>query len=242
MTLRVMTFNIHKGLNFTSRRHILPEIKHLLQEADPDIIFLQEVQGEHHKRKAKFTDWPEVSPLEYLAGEQWKYHYYGQNCLHDQGHHGNALLSKFPLHEPSNTDISTSNASSRGLLYSIIKQENGSSLHLICTHFGLFKKERKEQFKALNNFIESNIPFHEPLILAGDFNDWRSSALQLLKEELLLTEVFHNLSGQYAKSFPTIVPLLKVDRIYYRGLTCHNGSILHTSKLSDHCPLLAEFE
>ena len=79
------------------------------------------------------------------------------------------------------------------------------------------------------------------MILAGDFNDWCSASLKLLDEKLLLTEVFHDLSGSHAKSFPSVLPLLKVDRVYYRGLSCHGGSILHTTKLSDHCPLIAEF-
>ena len=243
MQLKVLTFNIHKGLNRSSRKLVLDKIRALLVQLDADIIFLQEVQGEHAKRSEKFAQWPEEAQVEYLAGEQWPHHFYGKNHCHEHGHHGNAILCKYPLMNSMNVDISAHRLSSRGLLYSQMKlSEEAAPLHLICTHFGLFKKERTKQFEWLNQFVKEKIADDEPLLVAGDFNDWRSASLKLLHSSLGLTEVFNETHGKYAKTFPAELPVLKVDRIYSRGLTVKMCDVIKTKGISDHLPLVAEFE
>ena len=242
MQLRVLTFNIHKGLNATSNKLILPKIRDLLDHIDADIVFLQEVQGEHSKRRDKFSDWPKIPQAEYLAGDKWPYYFYGENHAHDHGHHGNALLSKYPLNRSMNLDISSHRLSNRGLLYTqLLHPGIDIPIHLICTHFGLFKKERGKQFELLNKFIDDEITKNEPLLMAGDFNDWQSASFELLNKTLELSEVFDITHGSYAKSFPARFPLLKVDRIYFRHLIAQHCEIIKTRKMSDHSPLLAEF-
>jgi endonuclease/exonuclease/phosphatase family metal-dependent hydrolase len=242
MRLKVLTFNIHKGLNITSKKLVLDKIKGLLEKVDADIVFLQEVQGEHQVREKKFSDWPKLPHSNYLADGHWPYHFYGKNHCHEHGHHGNAILSKYELLASSNTNISTTKLSNRGLLYSkIILPDSNQSLHLICTHFGLLKKERREQFALLNKFVSDNISAEESLIVAGDFNDWRSRSLSLLSKDLGLVEVFNEEEGSYAKSFPAKFPLLKVDRIYARGLQTAKCEVIKVKGISDHLPLYAEF-
>jgi endonuclease/exonuclease/phosphatase family metal-dependent hydrolase len=243
MKLRIVTFNIHKGVSASSRKHILPEIKSLLHSLDVDIVFLQEVQGAHQKRSEKFSDWPENSQLEFLAAERWPYHFYAQCRVHKNGDHGNALLSKYLVTEFINLDISSSRFSSRGLLYAQVQiPKSAGSLHLICTHFGILRKERTKQFNSLNEFISGKVPEGDALIIAGDFNDWQHDALELLEKSLNLQEVFLHQEGGHAKTFPAKLPLMSMDRIYYRGMQPVDQAIIHTMKLSDHLPLMAEFE
>lgn len=239
-SLKVVTYNIHKGLSASSSKLVLDKIQSLLQRLDADIVFLQEVQGAHTKRQAKFDDWPELSQAEFLAQDRWPHYTYGQTLTHEQGHHGNAILSKHPFEQTDNIDISTSRFSTRGLLYSRIQRER--PIHLLCTHLGLLGKERRQQFDVLNDFIQNTIPADEPILLAGDFNDWRSSALELLRESTGLKEVFQEQTGKYAKSYPAEFPLLRVDRIYYRGLMPHHCEVVQSKRISDHLPLLAEFD
>lgn len=242
MHLRVLTFNIHKGLNLTSKKLVLPRIRDLLRRLDADIVFLQEVQGEHARRSDKFVNWPAVNHAEYLAEKLWPHFFYGKNCVYDHGHHGNALLSKYPLSETTNIDISSHRLSNRGLLYSqVLFPGYNKPIHLICTHFGLFKKERTKQFELLNEFVATKMPKDEPLLVAGDFNDWRSASLELLSASLGLSEIFNVTHGKYAKSFPAKIPLLQVDRIYFRHLLPEHCEIVKTRNISDHLPLLAEF-
>lgn len=238
--IKIVSFNIHKGLNTTQSKFILPGLKTLLEKLDPDVIFLQEVQGEHHKRKQKFAEWPTCSQTEYLAHDRWKYYCYGKNHSHQHGHHGNAILSKFPLYAVENHDITASRFSDRGLLYARVDHFN-KPLHLLCTHFGLLKKERTTQADALYEYINNIVKSDESLLLAGDFNDWQMSSLQQLKNSLSLKEVFDEIKGDYAKSFPAEMPLLKVDRIYFKGLDALTCDVVNIKGLSDHLPLSAEF-
>lgn len=241
MQIKILTFNIHKGLNVTQSKLTLYDIRELLHEVDADIIFLQEVQGEHVKNQNKFETWPDISQTEFLAGDKWPYFYYGKNHSHKHGHHGNAILSKFELNNSSNIDISASRFSDRGLLYANVAPL-GVPLHLICTHLGLLKKERSSQVNAIKHFINESIDTNEPLILAGDFNDWQSTADELLCATGNLKEIFRELKGKFAKSYPAELPLLKVDRIYYRGLEPLECNILKSKNISDHRPLLAKLE
>jgi endonuclease/exonuclease/phosphatase family metal-dependent hydrolase len=240
--LNVLTFNIHKGLNATSRRLILSDIRTLFLELNPDIIFLQEVQGEHKKRQVKFTRWPVETHLKFLAGDEWPYHCYGGNHQHRHGHHGNAILSKFPLLEMNNIDISASRFSNRGVLHAQCAHPDVENpIHVLCTHFGFLKREQQRQFEKLNRYIDKNIGVDDRLILAGDFNDWKSKSKILLSSALNVTEAHRLIHGDYAKTFPAKVPLLKVDRIYSRNLIVQGASVIRSKNLSDHLPLWARY-
>ena len=46
-TLKIATYNIHKGLSYFKRRVVLHELRERLRELDADIVCLQEVQGAH---------------------------------------------------------------------------------------------------------------------------------------------------------------------------------------------------
>ena len=81
-----------------------------------------------------------------------------------------------------------------------------------------------------------------PLIIAGDFNDWREMANYTLIEQLGLTEVFELTSGRAARSYPSWLPILRLDRIYVRGFYVENTQIhrgLPWSRISDHAVLSA---
>ena len=109
----------------------------------------------------------------------------------------------------------------------------------------LFKAQRSNQLKILSQRSAEIVPLTEPLIIAGDFNDWRKDATDYLETDLGLQEVFKQLHGEYAKTFPAWRPTLLIDRIYYRGLKLKKGICLQGNPwrvLSDHLPLYAQFE
>ena len=68
-------------------------------------------------------------------------------------------------------------------------------------HLNLLGRDRTKQLKALRQRIETLVPTDEPLIIAGDFNDWRQQACKVFTEELALREVFESLHGMPARSF-----------------------------------------
>lgn len=242
--LKVLTYNIHKGFSVGNVRFVLHQIKEALQTIHPDLVFLQEIQGEHSKRQSKIENWPEEPQFEFLADELWPHFAYGKNAIYKKGHHGNAILSKYPIVAWENIDVSLHRRASRSLLHCTIEiPPLRQQIHAICIHLGLFKVEREKQLSILCNRIESHVPHQDPLVVAGDFNDWRGHAEDLLETDLGLQEVFKNLTGHHAKTFPAWQPTLPVDRIYYRGFKPLQGEHFNKEpwhKLSDHLPLYAE--
>lgn len=244
-TLKVLTYNIHKGFSPGKLSFQLPKMRDAIADVNTDLVFLQEVQGEHKRREKRHDDWPDASQFEFLADTLWPHYAYGKNAIYQAGHHGNAILSKYPFKTWQNIDVSKSIRASRSLLHGQIQIPGSTKVvHVLCIHFGLFKSERLEQFKTLSDRIHELIADDEPLIIAGDFNDWQSAAVEYLEDRLHVQEVFRELEGKHAKTFPAIRPTLRTDRIYYRGLQLQAGECLNNKTwklLSDHLPLYAEF-
>ena len=243
--IKILTYNIHKGFNASNRRFVLHEMKDALRKVNADVIFLQEIQGEHRHKKNQIIDWPDTSQFEFLADQVWQHHAYGKNAIYKSGHHGNAILSKYPFVEWENINVALMKNASRSLLHGSIHIPGyEKKLHVICVHLGLLHFEREKQLVTLTRRINSHIPLDEPLIIAGDFNDWRGLAERHLNEDLGVYEVFKNITGHHARSFPAWLPLLHMDRIYARGLEVIHCQKLHQSPrphLSDHTPLVASF-
>ncbi|TAL62477.1 MAG: EEP domain-containing protein [Legionella sp.] len=243
-TISLLTYNIHKGFGVGALRFLLPEMREAITGLNPDFVFLQEVQGRHKKREKRIESWPDASQSEYLAEDSWPHFIYAKNAIYQSGDHGNAILSKYPFECFENIKLSTINRASRGILHTQLKFGD-TTLHLLCVHLGLFKAERAEQCKALMQRIQDMVPQDEPLIMAGDFNDWRTIISKPLFEDLNIEEAFVALEGQHARSFPAIRPALCVDRVYFRGMKVQDVACLQGKPwrmLSDHLPLYACFE
>ncbi len=244
-SIKVLTYNIHKGFSMGNLRFILHEIKNLLRHIDADVVFLQEVYGERSISNNRFDDWPNNRQFEFLADQVWHHHAYGKNAIYKSGHHGNAILSKYPFVEWENINVSMMQSASRSLLHGTIQiPDIVQKIHIICVHLGLLGRERERQLSTLVKRINSHVPYDEPLIIAGDFNDWRGRAEYYLHHDLGVKEVFKNTYGAYARTFPAWLPVLSMDRIYFRGLDVVDCSRLYGQpwrSLSDHTPLLAEF-
>jgi len=243
--LRVLTYNIHKGFNSGNRHFVLHQIREALRIADADLLFLQEMQGEHLHREKKIVNWPDRSQFEFIAESVWPFYVYGKNASYDAGHHGNAILSKHPFERSENINVSPFPWASRSMLHGVIRiPPSCQDVHIVCIHFGFLGKERRLQIGKLCDRIDSHVPHDAPLIVAGDFNDWLGQAEHLFHDHLGLQEVFQKTHGRYARTFPSWLPLLQMDRIYYRGLTpvsCERLSHTPWHRLSDHAPLVASF-
>ena len=236
--LKVATYNIHKGLSQFNRRVVLHELRERLRELDADVVFLQEVQGE--RLFTRHAADPRQPQHDFLAHDTWPHRAYGMNAVYDNGHHGNAIVSRFPILRWENQDVSTNPLESRGVLHAEVKVPgHAEPLHAVCVHFDLTKRGRGLQFNALADRIRRMVPEGAPLVVAGDFNDWNNHASRLLAQELQLTEVFESSGGKLARSWPVAMPLLRLDRIYVRGLHIEHGEMHPWRKASDHAALSA---
>jgi len=236
-TFKIATYNIHKGLSQFNRRVILHELRDRLRSLDADIVFLQEVQGE--RLASPHPADPREPQHEFLGQETWPHQAYGMNAVYDNGHHGNAIVSRFPILRWDNQDVSTNPLESRGILHCEIALPGGDLLHCLCVHFDLTKRGRGIQFNALVERIRRVVPADEPLVIAGDFNDWNNHASHQLEKELQVREAFEAKGGKLAKSWPAGLPLFRLDRIYVRGLDIVQCEMHPWRKISDHAALSA---
>lgn len=245
MNLRVLTYNIHKGFSFNNRQFILHEIREGLRSTDVDLVFIQEIHGEQLRHQGRIGQWPVESQFEFLADSVWPHYAYGKNAIYNHGHHGNAILSKYPIKQSRNIILSRLKRASRGLLHGIIELPGyKKDLHVICVHLELFRFEQRRQLEVIRQHILEFIDDNEPLVVAGDFNDWRGRSARFLGRELGLVEAHHQRYGAHAFTYPAFWPVLKVDRIYFRGIELSDAGCLTGNPwdtLSDHSPLYAEF-
>ena len=245
-SLKVLTVNIHKGFTFFNRKFILPELREAVRKIGADVVFLQEVTGSHTQHGSKFDNYPDTPHYEFLADSIWPDFAYGRNAVYNKGDHGNALMSKFPIVRFENHDVSITGPERRGLLHCELQiPGRETNLHAVCVHLSLREDHRTLQMEKLCDLIKKQVPVQAPLIVAGDFNDWRHRALIQLADGAGLHEVFVTANGHPARTFPARRPLLRLDRIYVRNAIGHKPSVLPRkpwSHLSDHAPLAAVIE
>jgi endonuclease/exonuclease/phosphatase family metal-dependent hydrolase len=265
MKIRVATYNIHKGVSSIRSQPRVLALKKAIALFDADVVFLQEVQGQHDRYSAQFGDesrghrhWPATAQHEFFAGDS-HHSAYGMNAVYDHGHHGNALLSTYPIADTRNHDVSDHAYEQRGILHCVLKTPKGS-VHCYVVHLGLFESGRGRQAQALIDAVMASAPNDEPVIIAGDFNDWRNTLGDRLRDALGVVEVFDELSSgsvlgdlvrslagrqqrlRPARTFPAALPWFRLDRIYVRGFKVDTAQVLHGTlwaKLSDHAPIVA---
>ncbi len=244
ITLRLLTLNIHKGFSVFNRRFVLPELRDAIRAFAADVVCLQEVLGEHSGHQTRHSAWPQLSQYEFLADSIWHQHAYGRNAIYTEGHHGNAVLSKYPIVSHQNHDISITGPEQRGLLHCVLALPEGRlPIHLITVHLSLMEQHRQQQLAKLCRIIDEKVPYAAPLMVAGDFNDWRARAHEPLAQGAGLEEVYVRSRGRAALSFPARWPLLRLDRIYTRNVISATPVQIKRkpwSHLSDHIPLGAE--
>jgi endonuclease/exonuclease/phosphatase family metal-dependent hydrolase len=238
MRLRVVTWNIHKGIGGIDRRYRLERVIDALREIGPDIALLQEVADD--LPRSRFHDQAEMLAsalgMPHLAFEP--------EHRFAMGGYGNAILSRWPLFDAARLDLTIGTRKKRGVLRARARVRLGRRFRTVLIHnmhLGLAGSERGAQ---LERFLASE-PFralHDrtPVIVGGDLNDvWGS-----LGERYLLPRGFRR-SGPLVNTFPAPLPIRPLDALFVRGdLHVHRAAsplrTLLTRQASDHLPLVAE--
>ena len=248
-SLRIVTWNIHKGVRGFSFRKRL-EI-HAMQAAiarlDADVICLQEVRRINHKEAAHFTQWPTLPQADFLAPSGYEAAY-RTNAFTKHGEHGNALLSRYPIISHAHEDMSDHRFEQRGLLHATL-DVMGKPVHVIVVHLGLIAASRQRQLAQLSLFIERDIPKQDALIVAGDFNSpiapmrWAQKTLGHAALGNMAKPLLHALKGH--ATFPSRLPLVQLDHVFARHAKISAQSVppgKEWARMSDHLPLIVEIE
>lgn len=247
--LRVATYNIHKGVRGVGPQKRL-EIHNLglgVEALDSDLVFLQEVRLFHTREARHFErtwfGWPQGGQAEFLAPEGYDVAY-RTNAVTRHGEHGNALLSRWPIGEVLHHDVSDHRFEQRGLLH-VTVDWNGAVLHAVVAHFGLIHASRMRQVQRLAAYIAAEVPAGAPLLVAGDFNDWGERLDAPMAVIGLKRAQSHGGRTVHRPTFPSLIPVFALDRIYMRGLACRQTYVPRGTpwaRMSDHLPLVAELE
>lgn len=181
--IRVVSYNIHKGRSALGARESLSKLRLGLYSLRPDLMLLQEVQGRNERHNVLHE---QPASLAAALGMQYCY---GRNAVRSLTDHGNALLSRYPILDFENEDISDHKLEQRGLLHATL-DVSGTAVHCLVVHLGLFAGGRTRQIMALVERIRRVVPDGAPMIIGGDFNDWSNRLAPLFVQQLGLYEVF----------------------------------------------------
>jgi len=229
--VRVVTYNIHTCVG-VDRRYDPGRISMVLREIDADIACLQEVDagrpGERHS-------------------DQWAYLGVATGCRvikgtgvrQPPGRFGNAILTRFPVLAARLIDLTVAGYEPRAAIDADVLIGD-RVLRVIATHFGLHAAERRQQANRVMAALGEPVPASRreahAVLLMGDLNEWRGrrGAIRSLDRRLGPSTA--------ARTFPSWMPLLSLDRIYAGGPAVLRDVDVYRSPLarlaSDHLPLV----
>lgn len=239
MRLRVVTWNIHKGIGGVDRRYRLDRTVDVLTGLEPDLALLQEV-AEGMPRCGMDLQ------LEHLSDKLGMKHVaFGAEHRFRVGGYGNAILSRFPLTDSARIDLTIGRRKQRGLVKTRAhaKLEQGTrSVVIFNLHLGLSGTERATQ---LERFLEcqpfAHLHHDTPLIVGGDFNDVWASLGQRFLEPVGFVR-----ACKLVPTFPAALPLRPLDGLWIRGgikvISAHPVRTGLAKVASDHLPIVADLE
>lgn len=234
--MRLVTYNIHKGIGGRDRRYNLERIIDVLAPLDADFFCLQEVtidlpRTSHHDQSDILAK--RFRPM---------FSTFQQNVKWQVGGYGNLLLSRWPMREHHRISLQFGQKKPRGVQLVVIETLSGL-LRLTNWHLGLSERERQWQVQHLLSHSLFRSTADHPTMICGDFNDWRN----LLGKTLLIP---HGLTqatsppGNF-RSFPAALPVMSLDKIFHcESITIESAHLVKTRqarRASDHLPLVVDF-
>lgn len=223
--LTVASYNIHRC--YGRDGCYKPErTRAVLSELNAHIVALQEVEVLHSA----------LGLLDYFCHHSRYSAIPGITMMRPSSDYGNALLTSLPVCGVERVDFTFDGAEPRGAL-SVHLEYGEYKVHVVATHLGLKKKERLEQIQQLLALYEQTDSDNVIKILMGDLNEW----FPWSHNNRMLAEYFQQ--RQSVATFPSIMPVLSLDRIYVKPGKCLSALFVRQTRTatiaSDHLPLLA---
>ena len=233
--MRLLSWNIHKGIGGRDRRYALGRIIDCIEAENPDLVCLQEVDRLVHR--SNHDDQPR------LLARYFRCHSVFQPTVHvGAGTYGNLVLSRWPVVSCHRISLQQGMRKPRGAQLLLVDSPEGP-LHLVNTHLGLAESERRWQVgRLLGHFLFRSAEPH-PTLVVGDFNDWRDS----LSRDLFTDGGFRQVTSPAARfrTFPAWMAMGALDKAFTRGgITVRTARVVRTSlakTASDHLPLVIDF-
>ena len=239
--IRVMTYNIHSGVNRDGKVRLQPAVQ-VIRSMNPDIVALQEVDmgitRGRYRHQAK------------ILGERLQMDFFFYPLVQfETRHYGLAFLSRHPFTivkcDRLPTVLPRFKLQKRGAIWIRINHFP-RPIHVINTHLGLFHRERRRQIEALlgRSWLEA-VPRDEAVVICGDLNagplSWTYRNLSAR-----LSDVQKKRGGRQRPqpTFSSRRPILRIDHIFVshhlESLSVKVPTSRITQMASDHLPLSVE--
>lgn len=235
--MRVLSYNIHKGIGGRDRRYKLDRIIHAIELQAPDIVCLQEV--DRNVKRSRYDNQPHLL-------QEWfepAGHLFQFNVKVSNGGYGNLLLSRWPFRSHHQISLTRHQRKPRGAQLAVIDTPSGP-LHLTHWHLGLSEWERDWQTRHLleHHLFRESIGL--PSLIIGDFNDWRNRLANGPFEVHGYRQV--TAPPSRFRSFPAWMPVWGLDKAFVKGpIQIARAHIIRdksTRDASDHRPLVIDFD
>ena len=224
--LRIVSYNVHRAIG-GDRRCMPQRILDVINEIDADVVALQEVEA--GDSGADMLAWlGEKTGLRAVAGT---------TLIRHDGHFGNGLLTRLPIHSTTLCDLSWRGREPRGAIAADL-EVGGEPLRVVATHLGLRPAERRDQVTRLIKLF-TDVP-RERAVLLGDLNEWFLWGRPLRRLHRYFKHTPH------VATFPSFLPVLALDRVWTHPRSLLKHIEVHRTPLaraaSDHLPLVATVE
>jgi endonuclease/exonuclease/phosphatase family metal-dependent hydrolase len=235
--LRALSYNIHKCIGGIDRRYDPSRVVEVIRKLDVDVAMLQEVDG----GVARSNHDHQVDLLAEHLGLRYRT-WFANVDVRGGGQYGNAILSRYPIIESTNIDLSIRFKKRRSALHAVLRVRHDDvdrTVHLYNMHLGLARFERRIQ---LRRFLDShpfqNLHHDTPIVVGGDLNDVYGGL-----GDLLAPAGFRGIERR-PLTFPAWGPMRALDAIFVRGdmdfLRLARCDSDLARRASDHRPLVAE--
>ena len=234
--MRLLSYNIHKGIGGRDRKYRLERILAVIENENPDLICLQEV--DRNVRRSRYQNQPKLFAEYFNAADSA----YQINVHLKTGGYGNLVLSRWPFESRHHISLRLRQKKPRGAQLVVVHTPEGA-LHVVNWHLGLAERERRWQVDHLlkHHLFREAGPL--PTLITGDFNDWRNS----LNNGLFADNGFHQITRPISRfrSFPAYLPVGSLDKVFVRGdIAMKSARVVksrETRDASDHLPLVVDF-
>ena len=232
----MLSYNIHKGIGGRDRRYRLERIIRVIEDQNPDIICLQEV--DRHVARSRHDDQPrKLADALRRGGAPLSAQRAGQGRRIRQP---GALALAVPVTPPGLAASQETQAPGRQM--AVVETPEGP-FHLVHWHLGLAERERHWQVRHLLEHALFRESAHLPTLIVGDFNDW----LNTLARGPFARHGFVQVTAPRwrFRSFPAYMPVASLDKAFVRGpVEIRHARIVHSRlarDASDHLPLVVDF-
>ena len=240
-TFSVMTYNVHSCIGTDGKLSPM-RIAEVIGRCNPDVVALQELDT--GLARSQMIDQAHLIAMTL----EMSFHFHPSIQV-EEGGYGNAILSRSPVRlmkagplpaEPVNPLFER-----RGALWTEVEVA-GKRIEVVATHFGLNRRERLSQARAITGPEWLGLPdCQAPTVLCGDFNALPGSSVYRLITRHL-RDVQRGKGRLPRGTWPVQLPFMRIDHLFVtHDLKVHHVTIPRTPLTriaSDHLPLVVKLE